>query len=160
MVWSRLSSHLLLSSTTGEVIELEVPKPENFDSKESYLNDQLKSRSFTIKMMEFQKPKIDENDIQFILEDKVVQEVVEWEPAPISSAVYLNDDEGKFLCSVEGQYSGYYYICYFGEDRPREAIPSTEFNTPFFSKTADDQFLICGTDAGQVFIRSLANLNM
>ena len=125
MTWGRKLETLLLATDTGQVIELQVPKPQDFDPTLSYLNENLKSKSYTIKMMEFQKPKIDENDINFLLDDKVVHQVVEWDPAPISAVAYLDEEAGKFICAVEGEYVGYYYICKFGGDRPMDAIQTT-----------------------------------
>lgn len=160
MTWGRKLDTLLLATDTGQVVELQVPKPEDFDSTLSYLNESLKSRSYTIKMMEFQKPKIDENDINFLLDDKVVQQVVEWDPAPISSVAYLDEEAGKFICSVEGEYIGYYYVCRFGGDRPLDAVQSTPAVTRMMAKTSDERFLLCGTEAGEVFLRPLNNLQV
>lgn len=160
MSWGQTLNTLLLATESGQVIELEVPKLEDFDSTFTYLNESIKSRSFTIKMMEFQKPKIDENDINFLLDDKVVQQEVEWDPAPISSVAYLEEEKGEFICSVEGEYAGHYYKCRFGEERPVDHVPSSPSATRLMIRSGDGKYLITGTDSGEVFVRPVTNLEV
>lgn len=159
MMWSTHSDKLLLATATGEVIELDVSKVTSFDSSETYLNGSIPSRTYTICMMEFQKPKIDENDIKFLMEDNVEHHVVEWDPAPISAVHYLNEQDGEFICSVEAEYAGYYYICKFGEKRPLRAIQTNKNVTRFFSIPKDTDILISGTECGEVYTRPLNNLD-
>jgi WD40 repeat protein len=172
MVWAQTISRLLLGCETGEVIEVEVPRafragdeelrPEDqgFDSTQTYLNEHVRTRTFTIRMMEFQKPKINENDLNFLLEDKVIEKFVEWDPAPISALTYLDESKGEFICGVEGPYLGYLYICRFGEDKPVEAVQTNKSVTRYLAKAGDNQFLVSGTENGEVFVRLINNLHV
>ena len=109
-------------------------------------------------MMEFQKPKIDENDIKFLMEDNVEHQEVEWDPASISAVHYINEEEGEFICAAEAEYAGYYYICRFDQKRPIKAIQTTKNTTKFFSIPRDSETLISGTENGEVYIRPLNNM--
>lgn len=159
VTWGERLNTLLVSTSKGEVIEMEVPSPKDFNSSETYLNENIKKRTYTICMMEFQKPKIDEKDLKFLMmDDNAEQQEVEWDPASISAVIYMDEEKGKFLCSAEGQYAGYYYICQFGERRPLEAIPSTKDITRYFSMPRDSNLLISGTENGEVYLRPLNNM--
>ena len=158
IMWGKHSERLLLATATGEVIELDVRDVTSFDSSETYLNDSIPSRSYSICMMEFQKPKIDENDIKFLMEDNVEHQEVEWDPASISAVHYINEEEGEFICAAEAEYAGYYYICRFDQKRPIKAIQTTKNTTKFFSIPRDSETLISGTENGEVYIRPLNNM--
>jgi WD40 repeat protein len=159
MTWGERLNRLLVSTNKGEVIEMEVPSLQDFNSSETYLNENVKKRTYTICMMEFQKPKIDEKDLNFLMmEDNAEQQEVEWDPASISSVIYMDEEQGKFLCSAEGQYAGYLYICQFGERRPLQAIPCSKDNTRYFGMPRDSDLLISGTETGEVYVRPLNNL--
>jgi len=74
-----------------------------------------------MRMMEFQKPKTEELDIQQLLnrnknEDK--KEDVEWEPAAILNCCYFNQDCSQVLISSEGLYGEFFYVVDFDELRP------------------------------------------
>lgn len=159
MTWGERMNTLLISTDKGEVIEMEVPSLKDFNSAETYLNENIKKRTYTICMMEFQKPKIDEKDLNFLMmEDNAERQEVEWEPASVSAVIYLDEDEGKFLCASEGQYAGYYYICQFDQRRPIQAVPCTKDITRYFNIPRDSGLLISGTETGEVYIRPLNNM--
>jgi WD40 repeat protein len=160
MTWGERLNTLLVTTDKGEVIEMEVPSIKDFDSSKTYLNENIKKRTYTICMMEFQKPKIDEKDLNFLMmEDNAEQQEVEWDPASVSAVIYLDEEEGKFLCASEGQYAGYYYICQFGERRPIQAVPCSKDITRYFNIPRDSGLLISGTETGEVYVRPLNNMD-
>ena len=59
LTWDRTGDKLLLACQDGKLHEIETPKEKDCDYSESYLH-KFKSRSFTIKMMESQKPNKEE----------------------------------------------------------------------------------------------------
>jgi len=46
------------------------------------------------------------------------EEEEDWDPEPILSSQYLNDDSGRFLISSQGLFGGFLYICDFNQERP------------------------------------------
>ena len=153
--WHEDSTKILMACEDGRVREMVVPRKEECDYSESFLRDpeSVTIRSYTIKMMEFQKPKLDEYE-EFLLARKEGAKAIkekleeEWEPAPILAVTYLDVEGKQFVCSVDGKYLGYYYICQFGGDRPLQAIPSTNIPARFLKFFNGYTTLVAGQDNG------------
>lgn len=113
--WDRNGEKLLLACNDGRLHEVNIPKEKDCDNSETYLKS-FESRSFTIKMMESQKPNREELELELMLKKTKGIEVdesildVQWEPAPILNAIYYDNQCSKVLCSVDGKYLGLYYI--------------------------------------------------
>lgn len=109
--WSDSSDKLLLATQTGHVIEFVVPSIDDCDTSQTYLKDlaEIQSRTYKIMMMEFQKPQIDEFlEYQLRKNPEKLKEKkeVEWDPAPIFAARYMNRAATQFVCSVDGDFLG------------------------------------------------------
>ena len=75
-------------------------------------------------MMESQKPKKEEMDLEFLLrrnKDEKIPEV-EWDPAMILNVCYFDNDCTKIICSVDGKFLGYLYVIDFNKERPIDAL--------------------------------------
>lgn len=68
--FNNLGNRLLLALDEGCCIEIEVPNMEDCDTSETYLNEVKIVRQQTIKMLEFQKPKDEDMDIDFFIKKK------------------------------------------------------------------------------------------
>lgn len=106
-----MGEKVLLACGDGSIYEYIVPKLEECNYSETYLRNCKPCNKFTIKMMEFQKPKAEEMDLTYLLKHKNEErKEEEWEPAPIINATYFDTSCTKVLISSEGKYSGYLYV--------------------------------------------------
>lgn len=88
--------------------DVQVPKKDQCDTSETYLKD-FHSRSYKIRMLESQKPKTEEMELEFLLrrnrnDDK--KEEVEWEPESIMNACYSDYSCSKIIATVQGKFLG------------------------------------------------------
>lgn len=112
-------------------------------------------------MMEFQKPKTEEMELEFLLKRKNddKKEDVEWEPAAIMNATYYNNSCSQVLCSVEGKFLGYLYIVDMsfsqnaGNDRPIDALPAPKTPTQYLSLVDYGDLLLIGFTDGSWQVR-------
>lgn len=161
LCWNRNSSHLLMSTQLGTVVELEVPRIEDCDFSETFLVKAPEMKSFTIMMMMSQKPKKDmSNKMAFLLDEKVEEVEVEWDAAPITSAVYLDEEEGTFICSVEGLFAGKLYTCKFGEERPLAGVDCSKSRKLMMEISEDRKYLQVGSENGEVSLHPLEMLEI
>jgi len=75
-------------------------------------------------MMESQKPKKEEMDLEFLLrrnKDEKIPEV-EWEPAPILNLCYYDNDCNRVLVTADGKFLGNLYVVDWNKDRPVDAF--------------------------------------
>ncbi len=128
--FDKLGEKLLVACNDGKLHEIDVPKMSECSFDQSYLHTP-KYRSFTIKMMDSQKPKREDLELELLLKKTkggAVDEVIvdeEWSPEPILNATYYDSECTKILCSVEGKFLGQYYIVDMAKDRPIGSIEST-----------------------------------
>lgn len=111
-----------------------------------------------LRMMEFQKPKQDENDIDFMLADNVETIEVEWSPGKINtlceyhSCVFgeqvIDQSEDLVWVSSESEFIGYTYLIRLYSDfndadmiRP-EASVKIKDNLLCFEKKTDNEYLL------------------
>ena len=75
----------------------------------------------------------------------------DWDPETILSCNYLNDGSGRFLVTSQGPFSGYIYICDFGNERPLKAIqiPSNT-SCKLLETSPSGDFLALGFENGEV----------
>jgi len=112
LCWHENSKKILFACEDGRILELKIPSQDQCDTTETYLKDlsDVRMRSYTIKMMESQKPKHDEmEDLLLGWKDhKALKEKQdeEWEPAPILSCSYVDAEGSQFICSVDGKFQG------------------------------------------------------
>ena len=126
-----------------------------------------------LRMMEFQKPKVDENDINFMLSDNIETADVEWDPARINTIGKLScvtidgvvlDDSRKYIwVSSEAEFIGFVYLielCPGANDntivRPKTAVQIRSKLLTHFNLSADSYML--GYEDGVVEIRPTGNL--
>ena len=72
-------------------------------------------------MMESQKPKRDEMDLEFLLRKKNQddrKEETEWEPSQILCAIYNDPDNKHVLATIDGKYLGLLYVIDMTLERP------------------------------------------
>lgn len=159
--WSNNSEYILTNTNEGVVSEIEVPHFEDIDTTETFLIESLQEKTYTIKMMLSQKPKKDlTNKFDMLFNDKIEEIEVEWDPAPISSVMYLSEDEGTFLCSVEGLFAGKLYICKFGEERPLNAIECSKDRIVLMQMSSDNKYVFLGSEFGEINIRPLEYMDL
>ncbi|CAD8122108.1 unnamed protein product [Paramecium sonneborni] len=122
--------------------------PGDVDNSENYLQE-FNATKYLVRMMESQKPKKEDLDLQFLMklkDDKMPD--VEWDPASIMNVVYYGD---KVFCTAEGKYLGCCYIIDLNKDRPIEMIPVQKMQT--FHLDYKDDVLTIGYKNGQWDIR-------
>lgn len=117
---------------------------------------------FKIKMMESQKPKTEEMELEFLLrrsknDDK--KEEVEWPAEAIMNACYYDYSCTRVLATVQGKYLGLVYVIDWNKDRPIEGfpiarVPTTQMN--FF----EDSFLILAFKDGSLQLRHRGDLKL
>lgn len=151
--WNSYSTHLLLSCKSGNIIELEAPIFEECETSESFLREDLNFRKYTIKMMLSQKPKKDMHSMAFMMDEEVEEVEVEWDPASIISCIYLDEEEDKFICSVEGNFLGKLYICQFGQERPIGHLNCERDRINFMKMSHDGKYFVYGTETGDLCVR-------
>lgn len=157
MVWHPESNRVLISLESGSVVEVNSPNRDSLNTSASYEVD-LPQRRWTIKMMEFQKKKDDEEVDFFRMprrEEK--QETPEWPPAAINCCVYNPANNHQFVLSVEKPYNNFLYICSFDKDRPISAIPTSEPAAISFSTSKN--FLISAHKDGSFEIRPFGSMD-
>lgn len=114
--------NIFAGTSDGRIISFELKRisdelnRRNYEIDTSYLN----VKSGCLRMMEFQKPKIDENDINFMLSDNIETVDVEWDPTRINTLAKISnvtvdgnviDDSNKYIwVSSEGNFNGYVYL--------------------------------------------------
>ncbi|KRX11116.1 WD40-repeat-containing domain [Pseudocohnilembus persalinus] len=154
MQWDKLGEKLLFACQDGRIYENQVLKKEECDNSDTYLKEFV-TKSWEIKMMEFQKPKTEEMDLTFLLKHKNddKKEIEEWGPAPIISATYYDASCNKIMISVAGKYKGYYYLVDWNQDRPIEAFPAVKNETTYFKFQNYEDYLLVGLGNGQWQIR-------
>lgn len=146
--WDRMGEKLLIGCRDGYIHEMTVPRKEFCDTKQSYLKE-YQYKSYRIRMMEFQKPKKDEMDIEFLLKKKQLDEKEEeWDPAGILCAVYYDAECTQVLASVEGRYLGYLYVISWREERPVESIKIPKVPAPFLKFAENNELLLVGYENG------------
>mmetsp|Transcript_16248 Transcript_16248/g.13872 ORF Transcript_16248/g.13872 Transcript_16248/m.13872 type:complete len:351 (-) Transcript_16248:313-1365(-) len=163
MSWHEDSSKLLFACEDGKVREMRIPQKYECDTSESYHKDTsfIDFKSYTIKMMEFQKPKLDEYE-EFMLarkDPRLIKEKLEeeWDPAPVLACSYLDTEGSKFVCSAADKYLGYFYICNFDEDRPIQEIKVTPHPYRFFKFFDSYTILLGGHDHGSFVFKRKEN---
>lgn len=154
LVWHKMSEKVLISAKTGQVKEIKVPEISQCDISQTFLNEKMEERVWTIKMMESQKPQINEEDL-ILNEDEFVPEDVEWDVASVTSAIYCNDGTDAFYCTAEDEYLGFIYRCEFGVERPVEGIPITAKTVTELSIDSDRHVFLVGFQNGGVEVRPL-----
>lgn len=96
------------------------------DFTDTYLMP-MKFRSYTIKMMESQKPKKDQMSIEFLMKKKTDEKLdVEWEPDSILNVIYYQKDQKRVLASVDGKYLGFLYVIDMNNERPLIGISTAK----------------------------------
>ena len=113
--------NLLMGSKEGKICEIRVPL--KVDNSKTY-QVEFEPRVWMMRMMESQKPKKEEMDLEFLLrrnKDEKIPEV-EWEPQSIMNVAYYNDECTKVIASVDGKYLGYLYVIDWNKDRPLEGF--------------------------------------
>jgi len=120
-------------------------------------------------MMEFQKPKTEEMELEFLLKRKNddKKEDVEWEPAPIMNCTYYNNDCTQVLATVEGKYIGYLYIIDFSQpfsqpmdNRPIDAIQAPKIATQYLNLVDYGDLLLIGFVDGSWQVRHKYDLKV
>lgn len=112
-------------------------------------------------MMESQKPKRDEMDLEFLLRKKnqEIKEDAEWEPAPILSVLY-NDPENKhYIATVDGKYLGFIYIIDPNQERPIRSYKIPKVPCRFLKYVGRNEYLLLGFSDGSCEIRVKADIN-
>ena len=56
------------------------------------------------------------------VEEHKEEEEKEWEPEPVLTVTYFNEDVDQFIITAAGQFSGWIYICSFNSDRPVQLV--------------------------------------
>ena len=133
----------------GTIHEIRIPRTEEIDNSETYLTE-FKARTYTIKMMESQKPKKEEMDLEFLLrrnKDEKIPEV-EWDPAPILNLCYFDNDCTRVICAVDGKFLGYLYVIDFNKERPIDALIVPKLQTQFLSFQENNDLLVIGFKNG------------
>ncbi|EAS07768.2 WD repeat protein (macronuclear) [Tetrahymena thermophila SB210] len=148
VVWDRMGEKLLLACDDGNIHEIMVPKKDQCDTSETYLKE-FRSRSYKIRMMESQKPKTEEMELEFLLrrnknEDK--KEEVEWDPESIMNVCYYDYSCTKILATVQGKFLGHIYIIDWNKDRPIDSLPIAKIPTVNMNFVDDDILLISFKD--------------
>ena len=88
------SKNLFIGLQNGEIRKIDILKidpkknEKNFQIKKNLLNE----KKGILKMAEFQKPKQDENDIKFVLNDKIEEIDVEWDSLCIRSILCYEEE--------------------------------------------------------------------
>lgn len=116
-------------------------------------------------MMEFQKPKVEDMDIDFFIkkknappgQDQKDPKDEEWEPKPIQKTVYYDQDCRYALAAVEGQYAGYLYVMDFVADRPIHHIQINKQPITFMHLDFKTNILMLGSSEGKVELRHREN---
>lgn len=85
------SGRLLFALATGQVFSVGVPDESHIDNQRNFLLElgdaRLQTRAAELAMMEFQKPQLDENDLFYVLNGSTGEELVEWDPQPVSAVL-------------------------------------------------------------------------
>lgn len=159
----------------GRVVSFELKRLSEEITRRNYEVEGsfIKAASGRLRMMEFQKPKVDEDDINFMLSDNVETIDVEWDPARINTIAKLTsitvdeiviDDADRFVwVSSEGEFTGYIYLIELGNSvdetaitRPKAAVQVRAKQLTYFS-LSDDCYML-GYEDGIVEVRSESNL--
>lgn len=164
--FDKLGEKLLVACNDGKLHEIDVPKMSECNFDQSYLHTP-KYRSLTIKMLESQKPKREDLELELLLKKTkggAVDEVIvdeEWSPEPILNATYYDSECTKILCSVEGKFLGQYYILDMAKERPIGSIESTNLNrTSYMSYNESTDMLLIGYRNGSWELRHKYNPNL
>jgi len=163
LCWNEDSRRLLLACEDGQVIELTVPEKDECVTTETYLKDlsEIRLRSYTIRMMESQKPKHDEmEDLLLGWKDhKALKEKQdeEWEPSPILSCTYVDAEGSQFICSVDGKFQGFYYVCSFEQERPIIGITAPKIPSRSLKFFGGYTILVASLDDGSFLIKRKDN---
>lgn len=114
-----LNNMLILGNAIGELRGFRIPEAKFHSNEKNYLLINPPEECYSrLQMMEFQKPKKDEDDIRYYLNDEMEFQDVEWEPQAIRSLTFLWEENqlqnstsrGKLLVGSEGNFCGYLYI--------------------------------------------------
>lgn len=157
MCWDRDSKKVLLACKDGRLHEFMVPKPSDCDISETYLRP-FQAKSHLVKMMESQKPKKEDLELELLLkrtkggnvDEKIVDE--EWEPSAVLNAVYYDKECTKVLCCVDGKFLGLLYIVDMSKERPVGSILVTKDPTCYLA-FEDQELLVLGLTNGSFHLR-------
>ena len=98
---------LMFGSSNGKIVSFKLPEEREIDNRKNYLmelNDpRLEIKYIQISMMEFQKPKLDENDLFYVLNGSSGQENIEWDPEKINSLLEVPLGSGFQVLSEQLQ---------------------------------------------------------
>jgi cilia- and flagella-associated protein 44 len=167
--WDINGKKFLIACKNGIVYEIDKPDQKKVDVKESFLVE-LKSRSWQIKMMEFQmkkNQKKDEAELEKIKRmrlrgelpmEEEEEEDEDWDPEAILTVRYTTETSDKFIITATGLYAGYYYICSFDNERPLKAVDMPKgINCTYFDYSVSRDFIIAGLQNGSYLVWSSEN---
>jgi len=133
--WNADNKRVLVGCETGNVIEVIRPERGSLDINASYLVE-LPIRTWTIKIMEMQMKKNQQKNeseeekrrrrlLMYTAknpQELKEEEEQEWEPAPILSSMYYNENINEFLVTADNEFRGFVYFCNFESLRPVKGI--------------------------------------
>ena len=155
MTWDHKTNggeKILIGTKDGRVLEVNIPT--TVDNSSTYLV-KFEPRVWNMRMMESQKPKKEEMDLEFLLrrnKDEKIPEV-EWDPAPIMNVGYYDKDCTKVIVTAEGKFMGNLYIIDWSKDRPIESIVIPKVPTQFMQMDIKTNMLLLGFKNGSYQIR-------
>lgn len=133
--WNADSGSIVFACDNGFLYEVRRPKATEIDNSDSYAWEKADVKEWCIKIMEFQMAKNQKKDEaeeekkrrmrlrgELPPEEDEPEEV--WEPCSLNQLVPFDAEDGtkRFLCSTEGQFNGYLYVCDMNVMRPTQAI--------------------------------------
>lgn len=116
---------IIFGTSAGEVKAFKIPDRASFNNDRNYQITFFEEKySAKLHMMEFQKPKRDEEDIRFYINDDVKFVDVEWESQPIRSLALFKTEVTKksqqnslrVIVGSESEFTGYLYLLELAQD--------------------------------------------
>ena len=121
-------------TNSGELRVFRLPVPSSYRNEKNFLlGDFTDKYSAKLQMTEFQKPKKDEEDIRFYINDDVEFVQVEWESQPIRGLVLFQRNSAvpgssnlRYLVSSEGNFTGFLHLLELKRDYSAWSPAATE----------------------------------
>lgn len=171
--WNADNKRVLVGCETGNVVEVTRAERGTLDTKASYLVE-LPLRTWTIKIMEMQMKKNQQQNeseeekrrrrlLMYTAknpQELKEEEEQEWDPAPILTCMYYNENADEFLVTADKEYRGYIYFCSFECMRPVKGIEYGYKTAQCLSMNIypTEDTLSIGLSNGRYQIRSMSNL--
>ena len=158
--WNKSDDKILLACKDGCIYEIKVLRKDLCDYSQTYLKSHSITK-YTIKMMESQKPKRDEMDLEFLLKKKnqEIKEDAEWEPAAILSVLYNDPENKNYIATIDGKYLGFLYIIDPNQERPIRSYKIPKVPCRFLKYIGRYEYLLLGFSDGSFEIRVKADID-